>query len=211
MEIESNGGELYLCGTCHGLYETEGSAPPQRCRCTKDPDEPRWDGFDFNERVHLCECCRIELLPSGSRWSVWFCQECKTRATSCNDDWRRWLIPIGRHTLMAKDYGRDGASDTPISLAGKEVTDPDTARRDQAIDRFATGMSGLFGNVHRLHRWSAFRLAAILDQLGMAGSDVLADDYLTALRALAQTDPSFDKPAAFHDLSGYVLRAAAGR
>jgi hypothetical protein len=94
-----------LCGTCHGLYEDKpqpGFATPQRCACSRT-DEPTWPRYDFNEHIHLCECCRLVPLRSGSRWSVWFCEECKARVRNLKQHHRavrdpyRSALADGRH------------------------------------------------------------------------------------------------------------------
>ncbi len=50
--------------------------------------------------VELCYCCGIEPIKSGSRWSVFFCDECKDCVLSFNRRSGQWIIPIGRHSLM---------------------------------------------------------------------------------------------------------------
>ena len=101
---------MWICGTCADLngilgqrFAAQGDLV-QRCRCRSDPDEPRWPHHDFNELVHLCECCRMKALPSGSKFCVWFCGECSKRVTALNDRLRVWLIPIGRHSFMVRTY-----------------------------------------------------------------------------------------------------------
>ena len=87
-------------GTRYGLYETERpDGMEQRCRCVTR-DEKTWHGFDFNERASLCLCCGMETLPSGSRWSPYFCRECQWLAIGASRGVGRWVFPIGRHSLM---------------------------------------------------------------------------------------------------------------
>jgi hypothetical protein len=62
----------------------------------KDESEEKWPGFDFNTIVELCYCCGQEELKSGSRWSVWFCEECKEKVIDFNTRFQQTIIPIGR-------------------------------------------------------------------------------------------------------------------
>lgn len=60
---------------------------------------PKWTGFDFNRYVDLCRCCARVPLASGSKWSVWFCVECKRRVGLLNGRHGRCIVPIGRHSV----------------------------------------------------------------------------------------------------------------
>lgn len=104
-----------ICSSCldiYGFLHTGEEAYYQKCHL-KCPDRDLkidmphgeknqlpWDGFDYNEVVTLCYCCGTELLRSGSRWSVWFCEQCKERVVEFNTEADRTIIPIGRHSLM---------------------------------------------------------------------------------------------------------------
>ncbi len=72
-----------------------GTCPPHRAR----PHEPTWDGFDFTRQVDLCYCCGVVPLLSGSRWSVWFCDDCKHQVGLLNGRHGRCVLPIGRHSV----------------------------------------------------------------------------------------------------------------
>jgi len=56
--------------------------------------------LDHQTVAELCRCCGVELLKSGSKWSVWFCAECKHRVDTLNANAGVCVIPIGRHTFM---------------------------------------------------------------------------------------------------------------
>jgi hypothetical protein len=101
---------VVVCGRCFGLRGPSPGGLLQRCGC--EPSEP-WPGHDLARFVELCRCCALEALPSGSRWSVWFCDECKHRALAFNDAMGRYVIPIGRHSLMKR-----------IGVRMEEATDP---------------------------------------------------------------------------------------
>lgn len=82
-----------ICPTCHRLQgqvagrrndaTRERVVLVQSCDCVgaegrrPGPSPPRWPGYDFNEAWTLCYGCGAEVLASGSRWSVWFCEPCK--------------------------------------------------------------------------------------------------------------------------------------
>ena len=56
--------------------------------------------LDFPTAAELCRCCGLELLQSGCKWSVWFCNDCKPRVLKLNQSVGAWVIPIRRHSLM---------------------------------------------------------------------------------------------------------------
>ena len=92
-----------LCATCFEPYEwrLQGAASRQSCRCArKVTTGSRWPGYDYNEHLHLCECCSAEPLESGSKWSIWFCSECQGRVDGFNSQLGFYAMPIGRHSLM---------------------------------------------------------------------------------------------------------------
>jgi hypothetical protein len=171
--------DFVLCGTCHELYEDApqpGFATPQRCKCRRT-DEPKWPRYDFNEHLHLCECCRLVGLRSGSRWSVWFCEECKTRVMNLNRLAGRCLIPIGRHSLMAG-----------VGLDGSELARADDSRLEELISRFTDRSQSLFEAMDHLSALDATR-------------DVPLDAWLGRLRPLADAEPhEFGKEGSFEAL-----------
>jgi len=80
----------------------------QQCSC-KDktavvpgPENPEWAwlGFDYEKIIELCRCCGSEILTSGSRWSVFFCKDCKNKVAELNGQFQKAIVPIGRHSLM---------------------------------------------------------------------------------------------------------------
>lgn len=200
--------QVLICGTCLGLYARRRGKPSQRCRCRRSPDDPTWRGYDFNEWVHLCECCLLELLPSGSRWSVWFCDECKSRAVGVNDELRFWLIPIGRHTVMAKVYGRSPGFLTVSGSVAARVGDPEA---DREVERFRTEMLSLFTRMAWLHEWASERLAANLIELGFReGRDVPILEYLRVAGGTSESGSRLHKETAFSDLSAFMLARLSG-
>ena len=102
--VLENLSSLTLCPKClqpHGkmrlLY---GDWVEQQCECEKK-DESKWgDGRDFNTGYETCYCCGLEVITSGSRWSSFYCQDCKKAIRKFNDSVGTCVIPLGRHSIM---------------------------------------------------------------------------------------------------------------
>jgi hypothetical protein len=163
-------GALVICARCRQL---KGPVPDrtdrvrQLCACTPVEvrrAEPRWGG-DHNTYAELCRCCGLELLPSGSKWSVWFCEPCKTSVRDLNKAAGRCVIPIGRHSMM------NGVAATGAQLA-----------TDDAIDAFTRRLTTF---VERIDFLDAHACAAVERNLLALGfgveHDVPLADYLAAL------------------------------
>jgi hypothetical protein len=200
--------DLWICRSCAGLngkpggLEAQRDGRVQRCSCRRVPGEPRWQGFDVNEHVHLCERCLQEALPGGSRFSVWFCQPCKDRVTRLNDDLRVWLIPIGRHSVMVRTYDPPGYLVLPGSIAGS--LDEPTSRAE--IRRFTEGTGRMVSSIDRLDEWSTAALLENLRELGfVSGTEVRLSEYLRAIRARADDDGRYSKEAVFERLRVHML------
>jgi hypothetical protein len=180
-----------ICPACfavRGLLETEGDASgpyDQRCHCRRAGEPPEdWPGFDFNTYLELCRCCGIEALKSGSRWSAFFCSDCRTRVLSFDRCHRRWIIPIGRHSIMHGEF-----------LSGDE------ASIDEHVEHFVLRARGLFAATDRLDTWASARVKQNLEALGWAaGQEADLSRYLRA----AQERP-LDKQAAFHGLREHFI------
>ncbi len=165
------------CFKLRGQLEVRGLSPGsfrQRCRC-EGVDEERWPRFDFNCFLELCHCCGIEPIRSGSRWSLFFCEECKGGVLSVNRALGRWVIPIGRHTAM---HG--------LLVHGNEPFDP------QVAERFAGAMRGLFAGIDHLDNWARSVVQENLVELGFAPSEeVRLSDYLDATRGRIEKELAF--------------------
>ena len=109
--------DMQICRTCYkvyGMWRGTEYELEHGCACNRS-DQPRWDVGDFNERVTLCYGCGLELLRSGTRWSVWFCEFCKVRTIKLNDLCGHYVIPIGRHSIMANRWQREMALGSDFS------------------------------------------------------------------------------------------------
>lgn len=139
----------------------------------KEAGEAKWPRFDFNSVVDLCYCCGQEVLKSGSKWSEWFCEECKARVIKFNTQYQRTIIPIGRHSLMAG-----------YRLGHNEVHNPGM------IKAFTENMNNLFNTIDCLTKWKKFVLAENFKILGYL-NDTLLEDYLAQTKILPEKSTFF--------------------
>jgi hypothetical protein len=161
-------------GDLFGLIGYGGAAASyeQRCYWTKCPyrDEAwhrpqsalREPPGDFPAKLELCYCCAAEVIPSGSKFSSFFCEECRAAVHQANIELGRVVIPLGRHSLM-----------NGIALRGG--TNCDSSR----IAGFADAVNWSFNRIDRLFMWHrgvvSDRVAAMADSARL----VAADAYLT--------------------------------
>jgi len=94
--------------------------------------------LDHQTVAELCRCCGVELLRSGSKWSVWFCKECKRRVEELNRNAGACVVPIGRHTLMH----------------GIGVTGDDAVRDPTLLKAFAAAASDFLGKQNHVSEWA---------------------------------------------------------
>jgi hypothetical protein len=129
MRINPNHiGTMEVCVDCRdivGLFHRLNGDPRgqsalvQRGSCPRhaaQAGEPSWSNFDFNRQVDLCYCCGTVPLSSGSRWSVWFCDECKEQVGLLNGRHGRCIVPIGRHSVHTGHLLRGEEVDDPIAV-----------------------------------------------------------------------------------------------
>jgi hypothetical protein len=194
--VESS--RMSVCASCtriYGPWLDGAETRVQRCDCGRKQfaEEPKWPRFDFNEVVELCRCCGQELLRSGSRWSVWFCEPCKARVVAFNTMCRRAIIPIGRHSLMAG-----------IGLSSSAISDQ--SKLESNIKDFVVAARGLFKSQNHLSVWRNRQVSAKLRLLG-ANTDVLLASYLCGLRRLAvEGVEALDKAKIFEGLREFFIR-----
>jgi hypothetical protein len=163
-----------ICGVCYTLYGCVGGNSKQRqeCECIRSqmraglrPSPTPWTSFDFPEAATLCYGCGAEVLRSGSRWSVWFCDACKEQVRVLHQRHRRYLIPVGRHSMM-----------NGFGLAGSEAQD------QAAVTQFVLHISGLVDRINLLKSWASIIVAEHVRTRGFEkGTDVSLSEYLNAL------------------------------
>jgi hypothetical protein len=184
---EGHGGAsaMEICTICfelRGRYDKH----RQQCRCDREANpeeyETRWlraggAPYDFNDDVELCRCCAVALVPSGSRWSPFFCGECKRRVRALNNAFGRWVIPIGRHSMMHGAF-----------LGAVES--------DEKAEEFALALGGLFERIAHLELASCAVVERNLKTLGLLDEGSLPlSAYLEAAVAYPLT-----KETAFSNL-----------
>jgi hypothetical protein len=166
--------EYRLCMQCGRVFDRavpKDGAPRQLCRCVpSNADE--WRG-DLSERAHLCMCCRLELLPSGSRWSVWFCPECLGRVRELNARLGRYAVPIGRHSLMGG-----------IGVPGKAVINATDAELAAIANSLRDSLMGMVSSIDRLQAYALDRTGHLGRRLGLESErSVALDEWFARLGA----------------------------
>lgn len=137
MEIEPEVRKQFVrvCLEHGGLYDDHPwpkDGLTQLCHGRKA--QARWEGWDVNEWIRLCDCCLAATVRQGSRWSPFFCERCLPRLKTT----RRHGIPIGRHSIM------NGIAAPPMGL-----------------ERFTSSLTGMFSRIDALDRWKVERLGLI--------------------------------------------------
>lgn len=188
--------DMFMCSVCGEIYGNWRYEPEikviyphenmmdtynQKCSCKGTQDRQKWPRFDFDEILTLCYCCGQELLMSGSKWSVWFCDYCKERVVQFNTIFQRTIIPIGRHSIM---HG--------YLLTGKDCID------SEKIKDFAAKVNQLNIHIAHLHEWKKFMILKNLEVVGFS-EDVSVIKYLIRAKQLKK-EISFEQMCNFFDL-----------
>jgi hypothetical protein len=113
---------------------------------------------DLSTTTELCRCCALSLIPSRSRWSSFFCPECKERVFELNHRAGRCVIPVGRHTLMNGVFYRAGDHDMTTAEA--------IAFHDQ--------VTTFFNHADATGRSRGQQAARNIDAIGLAGEGNVA-------------------------------------
>jgi hypothetical protein len=133
----------------------------------------------------------MTVLPSGSRWSVWFCQTCRKRVMGFNARHGYAVIPIGRHSLMSG-----------VSVSGPELllSEGRNEEGQDLLDGFLSATSGLIARMNHLHAWHEGVVAGNLRRVGLDGLESVAlDAYLSAVIR----DKRLTREVAFHGLTAH--------
>ena len=180
--------QLTICGSCYHIRgQWSDSSSPERVmyqRCSCQPTEPEgyapWPtGFDFHQVVELCNCCGIEVLRSGSRWSVWFCDSCQERVQEVHSRYRAYLLPIGRDSLYSG-----------FDVTAEEASEP------RKVSAFL-GKTRVMGEaIGHLSEWAKQVVRQNLEVLGLAERD--DTPLLSYCKAAAEA--GLDKMTAFDGL-----------
>lgn len=195
MMVKLRTDKLRVCADCaevFGVLTDDDGAPrfeqPTQGKCDNDcaawhlPQStlPRPPG-DFPAAVELCYCCAAELIPSGSKFSSFYCDACREAVKRLNASVGFVALPLGRHSLMNRIVlGGDAAQQRTTSAPGADAKPDDEIESEQlprsrgctgedmrrgrettgtgaeligAIEVFAAGAIGLFSRIDRLHDW----------------------------------------------------------
>ena len=145
-------------------------------------------GLRFQLLLRALPLLWAQALRSGSRWSPFFCRGCQGRVLDLNRSHGRWVIPIGRHSVM---HG--------ILIANDEATD------ERSAERFVTAARGLFAATHHLDEYRRIVVEENLAVLGFApGAEAELRAYLDGA-----DESGLDKPAAFDRLVDHFAEPAA--
>ncbi|MBA2526626.1 MAG: hypothetical protein H0V18_12735, partial [Pyrinomonadaceae bacterium] len=140
----------------------------QRCGCPVPAADqwPRtWKGYDHNTYAELCRCCGLVLLPSGTKWSVWFCDDCKPLVIAFNRALGRCVVPIGRHSIM-----------NGVGARGADLVS------NAAIEQIADGVQSMIAGIEALEVFAGLVTMRNVTTLGFdAASDVPLKAYLRAV------------------------------
>ena len=189
-------GRYTVCPKCAGLAgHPEGrDMYPQTCRCTPGDGE-RWPDRDFNEYTDLCWCCQLEAIPSGHKFHLFYCDDCRRRVRPYNHLAGRTVLYIGRHSVMAG-----------VFLRGPDTRDP------QLVAAFAGNLAdfghGILAFFTAMDVWRPERHNLVLSNLASAppaaGQEPIAlDAYLQEAATLAD-HPQLGKQAAFSALCRHL-------
>ena len=178
-----------LCRTCYHLFEVgRPDGLNQACACHPGA-AATWPRFDFNERAHLCSCCALTVLESGSRWSPFFCRQCHWLAVGVTMWHRQLVFPIGRHSLMHTWV--PNTRTPPLAGHGGDV---DALARSV----YEAGVAVINGG-DRLHQWAPLIVRRNVERLGLRGDVHLLEYLLATVRQ--QFSPRLE---AFGDLCEFV-------
>lgn len=160
---------MTVCGACAGLrgpcFDTFSHCErTQRCSC--EPQEPRWKGYDYNTAIELCHACAAITVRSGSRWSWIYCETCKELALAYNRASGGAVIPLGRHSVM-----------NGILLYEKDAAPP------FAQAAFEAALAKLFARIDRLWSWHRARVREIVQSIPGEETAVPLERYLEHVRA----------------------------
>lgn len=186
--------EFKVCAKCGGIYGTWDYRPKgsnlsyllyQKCSCDNGTPYEEWPCYDFNEIVTLCYCCGREILNSGSKMSIWFCEECKKRVLELNRTHQKRIVPIGRHSVLAG-----------MLLMGSDIDDK------QKIQEYVTEWNKLVAKMDILDEFVKIKIPQNIKDAGFVKDPSLAN-------YLASVDRFPDKPNSFNALVEYFRKANA--
>jgi hypothetical protein len=151
---------LRLCPQCLELFGKlrldDTSTKKQECSCGKRAKK-KWNGYDFNRKYEICYCCGLEVIPSGSKWSSFYCRDCKDTISRLNNAVGQCVLPLSRHSMM-----------NGFSLTGEQAKNP------SAIKKFTNNVNKINNKIGLLERHRKNILSGHLEGfLKLSGSHVI--------------------------------------
>lgn len=186
---------LRVCGNCAELYGDvvgRDGVPlfTQRARGTCEYAGESWHepmaglpppAGDFPTEFELCYCCAAIVIPSGSKFSSFYCDACRDMVQRFNASAGRVLLPLGRHSIMNRIALRD------------PVRADDAARQE-----FVASTMALFDRIGRLCEW---RRVVVSDRVARCTSE--GGPHLPLMAYLAGPAARVSKEEMFRQLCRY--------
>jgi hypothetical protein len=147
----------------------------QKCQCMKNEDKSNgiadkiWPGNDFNTSVELCYCCGKKLITSGSKFSSFYCVDCKKIIEAFNKYSEDLQIPLGRHSFMI----------------GLRLQLPCTSKEEEL---FKKKLDGFFRKVDLVFEWRKLTLFENLHDLGFHFDADISIGYYDSLIKIGEND-----------------------
>lgn len=181
---------LEICTTC---LELRGPCRGHDNVCACDveawkPDRPARAG-DLTDNVILCHGCLADLVEGSSRWSSFYCDPCRTWVRDTGRRLGRYIVPIGRHSIMNGTYWRSDDGQPPT---------------DAQVTAFADQLSASFASIDALHQLMNLRLRERLTGLGIDGDAIEVTAFLERCAGHGWTGST-----GLHEFAELVLRSDA--
>lgn len=180
---------MTVCGACGDVVGPIGGGTDRvqtgTCRLHEAAEEERWSRYDFNRHVEICRCCGTILLRSGSKWSVWFCDDCKDAVLALGRRHGRCIVPIGRHSVHAG-----------LMLTNEDRDDP------VALHCFVESYNAITDVMRVVEDWRGVVIRRNLETMGLAPDSIVpVARYVTGV---AEVDPA----ARFQEMVAYLQERA---
>ena len=130
-----------------------------------------WPGNDFNTSVEFCHCCSKALINTGSKFSSFYCDDCRKLVVEYNNQDGSVLIAMGRHSFM-------NGIKLGIPFSKKEET------------QFTSNLNTFFKSVDLVQEWQKLSLFENLHDLGFRFTNDIALSYYDELIQKAESGKS---------------------
>lgn len=184
---------LRICRVCFHLYGDiwlgDGTPVQQKCGCKYDHKD-EWPHFDYCTAYETCYCCGLEIINSGSKWSLFYCKTCKELIWDLKKKTNRGILPFGRHSMM---------NGVHLNLKKEEPL------ADDPIDSFFNGLQGMFASIKSVRQHRELILKQRVKELRLS-KNASAMDFLKKTFDL----PLYElKEASFYGLLAFAWKMKA--